>query len=71
LEKPAESCVCPAIFAHSEEDEMIKPHHVEKLFESYGGKKKHIIKFEGTHNAHRPSWFTNLACKFLTSVLNH
>ena len=45
----------PACFIFSFHDEIIKPYHVEKLFELYGSPEKKLLSVKGHHNDARPS----------------
>ena len=44
----------PACFLFSYHDEIIKPYHVEKLFELYGCPEKKLLSIKGRHNDARP-----------------
>lgn len=43
----------PALFIHGRGDDFIKPHHTQKLFESYNGDKE-LEVVDGDHNSLRP-----------------
>lgn len=45
----------PACFLFSFHDEIIKPYHIEKLFELYGSPEKRLISIKGRHNDPRPA----------------
>ncbi len=45
----------PACFLFSFHDEIIKPYHVEKLFELYGCPDKKLLSIKGRHNDPRPA----------------
>ena len=44
----------PCCFLFSYHDEIIKPYHVEKLFELYGCPEKKLVSVKGRHNDPRP-----------------
>jgi len=58
----------PALFAHGEKDNFIKPHHSEQLHTAYAG-DKNLILFDGNHNSQRPDFFFNSAVIFLRQTL--
>ncbi|KAF0975618.1 hypothetical protein FDP41_005612 [Naegleria fowleri] len=64
----AGSCFVPALFAHAENDDFIKIHHSEKLYETYAG-DKNMIRFEGDHNSARPDFMYDSVCIFFYNVL--
>lgn len=51
--KHVENSFIPALFATSNGDDFILPHHSEKLHDAYKG-DKNMIRFEGDHNSPRP-----------------
>lgn len=61
-------CFIPALFATGEQDDFIKPHHTQTLYEAYAG-DKNLIKFEGDHNSSRPDFFNNSAVIFFINTL--
>ena len=67
---PAITCRCyiPALFAHGENDDFIKPDHSRKLHEAYAGEKELII-FHGDHNSPRPERYTESVTRFLRRAL--
>ncbi|KAF2074363.1 hypothetical protein CYY_004339 [Polysphondylium violaceum] len=58
----------PAVFAHGEEDNFVRPHHSEKLFEKYSGDKNRIL-LAGGHNSERPAFFFESVCIFFVNTL--
>lgn len=64
----AGSCFVPGLFAHAENDDFIKIHHSEKLYETYAG-DKNMIRFEGDHNSARPDFMYDSVCIFFYNVL--
>lgn len=63
-------CVAPIIFVTSEEDNFVKPWHVEKLFQLYGGEKK--LKYvKGDHNAPRNKEFYREGAEFFRQNLQN
>uniref|UniRef100_A0A7N0U753 Serine aminopeptidase S33 domain-containing protein n=1 Tax=Kalanchoe fedtschenkoi TaxID=63787 RepID=A0A7N0U753_KALFE len=67
--KAAKSCYVPVLLAHATGDNLIRPHHSDRIFEAYAGEKKHIIRFEGGHNSPRPLCFFDAARKFFHRVM--
>ena len=61
-------CFIPALFATGEQDDFIKPHHTDALYEAYAG-DKNLIKFQGDHNSVRPDFFKNSATIFFVNTL--
>ena len=51
--KHVQDSFIPALFATSNGDDFILPHHSEKLHAAYKG-DKNMIRFEGDHNSPRP-----------------
>lgn len=45
----------PAFFVHGKDDDFVKPHHTQKLYDEYSGDKNLKI-VEGDHNAPRPTF---------------
>ncbi|KAM7258796.1 hypothetical protein ACFE04_014537 [Oxalis oulophora] len=66
--KVAQSCFVPALFGHAIEDDFIRPHHSDRIFEGYMG-DKNIIKFEGDHNSPRPQFYFDSINIFFHNVL--
>ncbi|CAN0898547.1 Uncharacterized protein YqkD [Linum grandiflorum] len=66
--KVAKSCFVPALFGHANEDDFIKPHHSDRIYEAYMG-DKNIIKFEGDHNSPRPQFYFDSINIFFHNVL--
>lgn len=54
LTRFAHSLKIPCCFLFSYHDEIIKPYHVEKLFELYGCPEKKLVSVKGRHNDPRP-----------------
>ncbi|KAJ4847240.1 hypothetical protein Tsubulata_004645 [Turnera subulata] len=66
--KVARSCFVPALFGHAIDDDFIRPHHSDNIFEAYMG-DKNIIKFEGDHNSPRPQFYFDSINIFFHNVL--
>ncbi|KAF8119093.1 hypothetical protein N665_0001s0145 [Sinapis alba] len=66
--KVAKSCFVPVLFGHAIDDDFIRPHHSERLYEAYIG-DKNIIKFEGDHNSPRPQFYFDSINIFFHNVL--
>ncbi|GLT81482.1 hypothetical protein SLA2020_528650 [Shorea laevis] len=66
--KLAKSCFVPVLFGHAIDDDFIRPHHSDKIFEAYVG-DKNIIKFEGDHNSPRPQFYFDSLNIFFHNVL--
>lgn len=66
--KVAKSCFVPALLGHATEDDFIRPHHSDRVFEAYMG-DKNIIKFEGDHNSPRPQFYFDSINIFFHNVL--
>ncbi|KAI4345546.1 hypothetical protein L6164_012659 [Bauhinia variegata] len=66
--KVAKSCFVPALFGHGIDDDFIRPHHSDQIFEVYMG-DKNIIKFEGDHNSPRPQFYFDSINIFFHNVL--
>ncbi|XP_031377313.1 uncharacterized protein LOC116192807 isoform X2 [Punica granatum] len=66
--KVAKSCFVPALFGHATDDDFIRPHHSDRIFEAYMG-DKNIIKFEGDHNSPRPQFYFDSINIFFHNVL--
>lgn len=66
--KVAKSCFVPVLFGHAIDDDFIRPHHSERIFEVYMG-DKNIIKFEGDHNSPRPQFYFDSISIFFKNVL--
>mmetsp|Transcript_104656 Transcript_104656/g.302862 ORF Transcript_104656/g.302862 Transcript_104656/m.302862 type:complete len:456 (+) Transcript_104656:138-1505(+) len=58
----------PALFAHGEKDNFIKPSHSEQLHNAYMGDKNLVI-FDGDHNSPRPEFLFGSAVIFLRQTL--
>eukprot|EP01112_Ceratiomyxa_fruticulosa_P017304 TRINITY_DN5367_c0_g1_i3.p2 TRINITY_DN5367_c0_g1~~TRINITY_DN5367_c0_g1_i3.p2 ORF type:complete len:339 (-),score=39.71 TRINITY_DN5367_c0_g1_i3:41-1057(-) len=61
-------CFIPALFVHAKDDNFVRPHHSETLYERYGGDKNRIL-VEGDHNSIRPSFFTDSVVIFFMNTL--
>ncbi|VFQ65227.1 unnamed protein product [Cuscuta campestris] len=62
--KVARCCCVPMLLGHAVDDTFIQPHHSDRIFDAYMG-KKNIIKFEGDHNSPRPlSYFDSIRIFF-------
>lgn len=66
--KVAKSCFVPVLFGHAIDDDFIRPHHSDRIFEAYMG-DKNIIKFEGDHNSPRPQFYFDSINIFFHNVL--
>ncbi|XP_013631543.1 PREDICTED: uncharacterized protein LOC106337066 isoform X3 [Brassica oleracea var. oleracea] len=66
--KVAKSCFVPVLFGHAIDDDFIRPHHSERIYEAYIG-DKNIIKFEGGHNSPRPQFYFDSINIFFHNVL--
>ncbi|GAM26335.1 hypothetical protein SAMD00019534_095100, partial [Acytostelium subglobosum LB1] len=63
-----EQVFIPALFAHGKDDDFVKPHHSEKLYEKYQGDKNRLL-LEGDHNSERPHFFFESVCIFFVNTL--
>jgi len=61
-------CFIPALFVHAKDDNFVRPHHSETLYERYGGDKNRVL-VEGDHNSIRPSFFTDSVVIFFMNTL--
>ncbi|CAM8996521.1 unnamed protein product [Rhodiola kirilowii] len=66
--KAAKSCYVPVLLGHAIGDNLVRPHHSDRIFDAYAG-EKNIIKFEGGHNTPRPLCYFNAASKFFQKVM--
>ncbi|KAI4369604.1 hypothetical protein MLD38_018029 [Melastoma candidum] len=66
--KVAQSCFVPVLFGHATDDDFIRPHHSDRIFEAYMG-DKNMIKFEGDHNSPRPQFYFDSINIFFHNVL--
>ncbi|XP_018484122.1 uncharacterized protein LOC108854943 isoform X2 [Raphanus sativus] len=66
--KVAKSCFVPVLFGHAIDDDFIRPHHSERIYETYIG-DKNMIKFEGDHNSPRPQFYFDSINIFFHNVL--
>ncbi|KAF7813735.1 Alpha/beta hydrolase fold-5 [Senna tora] len=66
--KVAKCCFVPALLGHAIDDDFIRPHHSDRIFEAYMG-DKNIIKFEGDHNSPRPQFYFDSINIFFHNVL--
>jgi len=62
------ACFIPALFAHGEGDNFIRPSHSEQLHDAYAG-DKNLVLFDGDHNSQRPDFFFSSAVIFLRQTL--
>ena len=62
------SAFIPALFVHGEQDDFIKPHHSERLYEAYAGDKNRII-VAGGHNSSRPQFMRDSVSIFFAQAL--
>nr|CAD1833650.1 unnamed protein product [Ananas comosus var. bracteatus] len=65
----AQRCFVPALLGHATDDDFIRPHHSDRIYESYMG-DKNIIKFDGDHNSPRPQFYFDSITIFFINVLN-
>lgn len=54
LTKFVHSIKTPSIYLYSYHDEIVKPYHIEKLFELHGCSDKRLFSVKGRHNDARP-----------------
>ncbi|CAH9122248.1 unnamed protein product [Cuscuta epithymum] len=66
--KVAKTCFVPVLIGHACDDDFIRPHHSDRIFEAYMG-DKNIIKFEGDHNSPRPQFYFDSISIFFNNVL--
>lgn len=66
--KVAKSCFVPVLIGHAIDDDFIRPHHSDRIFDAYVG-DKNIIKFEGDHNSPRPQFYFDSINIFFHNVL--
>ncbi|KAL5541706.1 hypothetical protein UlMin_009416 [Ulmus minor] len=66
--KVAKSCFVPVLFGHATDDDFIRPHHSDRIYEAYVG-DKNIIKFDGDHNSPRPQFYFDSINIFFHNVL--
>lgn len=66
--KVANSCFVPVLLGHATDDDFIRPHHSDHIFEAYMG-DKNIIKFDGDHNSPRPQFYFDSINIFFHNVL--
>ncbi|XP_010488424.1 PREDICTED: uncharacterized protein LOC104766269 isoform X2 [Camelina sativa] len=66
--KVAKSSFVPVLFGHALDDDFIRPHHSDRIYEAYIG-DKNIIKFEGDHNSPRPQFYFDSVNIFFHNVL--
>ncbi|CAF1965837.1 unnamed protein product [Brassica oleracea var. botrytis] len=64
----AKSSFVPVLFGHALDDDFIRPHHSDLIYEAYVG-DKNIIKFEGDHNSPRPQFYFDSINIFFHNVL--
>ncbi|KAH7676905.1 Feruloyl esterase protein [Dioscorea alata] len=65
----AKCCFVPVLLGHATDDDFIRPHHSDRIFESYAG-DKNVIKFDGDHNSPRPQFYFDSITIFFHNVLN-
>ncbi|ERN12395.1 uncharacterized protein LOC18440613 isoform X1 [Amborella trichopoda] len=64
----AKHCFVPVLLGHASEDDFIRPHHSDLIYNAYAG-DKNIIKFEGDHNSPRPQFYHDSVTIFFHNVL--
>jgi len=65
--KPIEqvdTCFIPALFVVATDDDFVRPHHAEAIYDRYAG-DKNLVRVEGDHNSGRPKYFMDSAGIFL------
>ncbi|XP_077219469.1 alpha/beta-Hydrolases superfamily protein isoform X2 [Tasmannia lanceolata] len=67
--KVAKCCFVPVLLGHAINDDFIRPHHSDRIYDSYAG-EKNIIKFEGDHNSPRSQFYFDSITIFFHNVLN-
>ncbi|XP_020272371.1 uncharacterized protein LOC109847549 isoform X2 [Asparagus officinalis] len=67
--KVAKCSFVPVLLGHATGDDFIRPHHSDRIYESYVG-DKNIIKFEGDHNSPRPQFYFDSITIFFHNVLS-
>ncbi|CAA6663570.1 unnamed protein product [Spirodela intermedia] len=65
----AKCCFVPALLGHATDDDFIRPHHSDLIYDAYEG-DKNIIKFDGDHNSPRPQFYFDSITIFFHNVLN-
>lgn len=63
-----DQCFIPAMFIAATHDELIKPHHSQKLYEKYAGEKS-LIMVDGHHNSDRPRYIMDSIGIFFYNTL--
>ncbi|XP_038874773.1 uncharacterized protein LOC120067303 [Benincasa hispida] len=66
--KVAKSCFVPVLIGHAIDDDFIRPHHSDQIFDAYVG-DKNVIKFDGDHNSPRPQFYFDSINIFFHNVL--
>ena len=61
----SKNCITPAFFCHGSDDDFVKPHHSQDLFNSYAGNDKILTFVKGSHNTPRSRYLREDAVKFL------
>eukprot|EP00262_Sarcandra_glabra_P007129 TRINITY_DN19716_c0_g1_i1.p1 TRINITY_DN19716_c0_g1~~TRINITY_DN19716_c0_g1_i1.p1 ORF type:complete len:582 (-),score=83.89 TRINITY_DN19716_c0_g1_i1:490-2235(-) len=64
----AKCCFVPVLLGHAIDDDFIRPHHSDRIYDSYVG-DKNIIKFDGDHNSPRPKFYFDSITIFFHNVL--
>ena len=65
----SKNCITPAFFCHGSDDNFVKPHHCQDLFNSYGTNDKILTFVNGNHNSPRSRLLREDAVKFLSQRL--
>ncbi|KAJ6794148.1 Uncharacterized protein M6B38_231070 [Iris pallida] len=65
----AKCCFVPVLFGHATDDDFIRPHHSDRIYDSCVG-DKNIIKFDGDHNSPRPQFYFDSISIFFHNVLS-
>ncbi|XP_022138579.1 uncharacterized protein LOC111009703 isoform X2 [Momordica charantia] len=66
--KVAKACFVPVLLGHAIDDDFIRPHHSDLIYDAYVG-DKNIIKFDGDHNSPRPQFYFDSINIFFHNVL--
>ncbi|KAJ8622615.1 hypothetical protein MRB53_031144 [Persea americana] len=65
----AKSCFVPVLLGHAIDDDFIRPHHSDRIYDAYVG-DKNVIKFDGDHNSPRPQFYFDSITIFFHNVLD-
>jgi hypothetical protein len=59
----------PAVFGHGKEDDFIRPHHSQRLFDACSSVDKRLLMFDGSHNSQRPEFYYSNVSQFFHQSL--